>query len=451
VKQRKDEEGLTVVDHYVPTSVGDLSHPNATLGIAIAGDAPRYRVEEESFFTTTETNPFRLKVGENKEILRLKEAGEIISIEIIADNPFLQVHLELDDYRVDEKGITAAELLGTGRTTYADMEFAAKKLPSGDYSLIYAPRTNTVYTDSLKLKIANRLTDPKEQGLGSFKLRSEPQLRGGLPKLSKRSYLGGTYVDIPQIAPVPQFEADGIDMHTIIRSALTRGLDWDLYDNQYNNEPGTTGVTAERADYGHHRFNIEARGQTQTTLTSLNPYTGNVGNFYPLDGMPLPESFARIVFFPKGVAASTTTDAPGADVNFQQIAIYAASSLTVSAESESDAVDILDSQIIESAIYIRDKGRIYFPGSVINLAQYKSSTGTFVYDQSGDGCWIIAVEGGLDFVPEKVGLGGPSISGPPSLAGFGTIQMQGLLSDHPSNGMIVRKIIVKRKRKKSLV
>lgn len=448
MKRRKDEEGLTVVDHYVPTSVGDLSHPNATLGIAIAGDAPRYRVEEESFFTTTETNPFRLKVGENKEILRLKEAGEIISIEIIADNPFLQVHLELDDYRADEKGITAAELLGTGRTTYADMEFAAKKLPSGDYSLVYAPRKNTTYTDSLTLKIANRLYDPKGQGLGSLFIRSELQLRGGLPKLSKRSYLGGSYVDIPQIASVPQYGAFG-HVNTIIRAALSRGLDWTLYDNQYNNEAPI--VDASSPGSAHHRFNIEARGQTQTTLTSINPYTGNTGGFHFVDATSFPTSFARIVFFPKGQAASTTTNAPPADANFQQIAIYAATSLTVSAESESAAVTIMNAQINEEAIYIRDKGRVYFPGSVVTIHQHKSSTGAFVTDESGDGCWILQVNSGLDFVPEKVGLGGPSISGSPSLAGFGVIRLEGLNPEISDNGMIVRKIIVKRKRKKSLV
>jgi hypothetical protein len=450
-RRRGEDEELTVVDHYIPTSVGDLSHPNATLGIAIAADSPRYRVEEESFFATTETNPFRLKVGESRQILRLKEAGEVISIEIISDNPFLQVHLEIDDYRSDEKGITAAELLETGRTTYANMEFSAKKLPSGDYSLVYAPRTNVTYTDSLKLKLINSLTDLNEQGLGSFFIRqfSNPQLRGSLPKLSTRSYLGGTYVDIPQIQSVPQF-GDDLLVNGIIASALARGLDWDLYDNQYNNESAV--ADGASFDAVNHRFNTAARGLTQTTMTSLNPYTGNTGRLHLVVGTGEPTAFWRIVFFPKGQAASTTAGALPPDPNFQHIAIYAATSLTESTESESSVTgDIMVSEFIEQAIYVRDKGRVYFPGSVITISQYKSSTGAFVTDGSGNGAYILMVNSGLDFVPEKIGIGGPLISGPPSLAGFGRVQVDGLNSEISDNGMIVRKIIVKRKRKKSLV
>jgi hypothetical protein len=444
VKRQLDEEVPTVVDHYIPTSIGDLSHPNATLGVAITGDSPKYRVEEESFFVTTEINPFKLKVGENKEILRLKEAGEVCSIEIISDNPFLQVHLELDDYRADEKGITAAELLQYGRTTFADMEFSAKKLPSGDYSLVYAPRINTAYSDVFKLKVANRLTNPSRlAGTGSFiePLGIPLQLRGGLPKLSKRSYLGGTYIDIPQLESVPQHSDEGITSIDI-SNALSRALDWELYDNQFNNE---TSLSNE-ADF---RFNADARESDKAAMTSINPYTGNAGRLdFSMPSPINPGVFARIVFFPKGEVASTTSGAPTADSNMQHIAIYAGTSLTASTEAEAGLLTIFAASFEFEPIYVRDRGRVYFPGTVLSIFQHKSSTGTFVTDGSGNGAYILLISGGLDFVPEKVGISS-SVAG--VYTGLNTFLPVGLDHEYNDNGMIVRKIIVKRKRKRSLV
>jgi hypothetical protein len=451
---KRNREELTVVDHYTPTSMGDLNHPNATLGVAIESDSPRFRTQDESFTITTEMNAFGLKSGESKEILRLKEAGEVISIEIISDNPFLQVHLELDDYRTNEGGTTAAELLQVGRTEFADMEFSAKKLPSGDYSLTYAPRINTSYSDSFKLKLTNHLTTPED--FIETTLAEAKQLRGSLPLLSTKGHVGGSFVDIPQIAGIDTYVDPGGPTSPLITPALARALDWDLYDNKYSNDVdggGTLG-TDPQTEY---KYSTTTREQDKSTLTTLNPYTGEAGRIQLSEGDPqLTEKYVRIVFFPKGTQASTTAGVPlGTDRtnNDQQIAIYAATSLTDSAEDETAvlhwSVGIYDTL---PELWIRDGGRFYFPGRVYQAVQYKSGTGTFVGDGSGNGAVILKIHGGLDFVPEPIGIGNFNAEQGNSNHGIGQVTRVGLDDKlRPHIGMIVRSVIVKRKRKRSLV
>ena len=450
---KRNREEPTVVDHYTPTSMGDLNHPNATLGVAIESDSPRFRTQDESFTVSTEMNPFGLKSGESKEILRLKEAGEVISIEIISDNPFLQVHLELDDYRTNEGGTTAAELLQVGRTEFADMEFSAKKLPSGDYSLTYAPRINTSYSDSFKLKLTNNLTTPVDYA--DFNV-SPTQLRGNLPLLSTQSHVGGSFVDIPQIAGIDTYVDPGGPTSPLITNALARALDWDLYDNKYsNNVDGGVGLgTDPQTEY---KYNTTTREQDKSTLTTLNPYTGEAGRIQLSEGDPqLTEKYVRIVFFPKGTQASTTAGVPlGTDRtnNDQQIAIYAATSLTDSAEDETAVLDWRVSGYDGAPeLCIRDGGRFYFPGRVFQAVQYKTGTGTFVDDGSGNGAVILKMYGGLDFVPEPIGTGNHNAEQGNSNHGIGQVTRVGLDDKlRPHIGMIVRSVIVKRKRKRSLV
>jgi hypothetical protein len=455
---KRNREEPTVVDHYTPTSMGDLNHPNATLGVAIESESPRFRTQDESFTITTEMNPFGLRSGESKQILRLKEAGEVISIEIISDNPFLQVHLELDDYRSNEGGTTAAELLQVGRTGFADMEFSAKKLPSGDYSLTYAPRINTSYSDSFKLKLTNSLTSPTNPPTatprgddGKFKLK------GNLPSLSTRGYIGGSFIDIPHIEAIPTF-IDGGFPNQLIHNALARALNWDLYDNKYSNDVDKSESGQSETDF---KYNTLGREHVKTTMTTLNPYTGEAGRISLGTPDPILDSKSiRIVFFPKGTAASTLSQAPTADLasnNDQQIAIYAATSATESAEDET-AILHWDTSIYQfgeglgaTQLWIRDRGRFYFPGTVHSVFQYKTGLGDYVVDGSGNGGVILLMVGGLDFVPEKIGVGAASFADP-GPTGIGTVTHTGLSDiNEPHIGMIIRSVIVKRKRKRSLV
>ena len=61
------------------------------------------------------------------EVLNLIEAGEIVSIELVTDNPYIALYVEMDDFKYKTpNGMTAAELLMRGREEYAERHFYAE-------------------------------------------------------------------------------------------------------------------------------------------------------------------------------------------------------------------------------------------------------------------------------------------------------------------------------------
>ena len=113
-----DENMMTIVDYAVPRTAEDINHPNVDKSVMLPAQPAKKTEEvvEESIFVTIRQGPLRLKAGEQLDVLNVIEGGELVSIEIVTDNPYLATFLELDDYRNKEPvGITAAELLMRGR------------------------------------------------------------------------------------------------------------------------------------------------------------------------------------------------------------------------------------------------------------------------------------------------------------------------------------------------
>ena len=98
-------------------------------------------VREDNRAINLSTPATKLNSGQSIEVLDIREAGDIVSIKVVTDNPYTAVFLELDDWRNKEpRGETPAELLLAGRTNRADKEFyAVDNGPGGGYSMIFNP------------------------------------------------------------------------------------------------------------------------------------------------------------------------------------------------------------------------------------------------------------------------------------------------------------------------
>ena len=65
-----------------------------------------------------EFNNLVIDSGTNFQVLDIAEAGELQSIVIVSDNPYLQVFVQIDDFRnAEPNGMTVAELLYNGNLT----------------------------------------------------------------------------------------------------------------------------------------------------------------------------------------------------------------------------------------------------------------------------------------------------------------------------------------------
>jgi hypothetical protein len=433
VRQRESNEEPTVVDFSLPD--GNFG------GVTVANKTPAFRVEEELYHVTETTKPFILGIGESQTIMQYKERGEVVAIDIVVDNPYVQVYLQLDDYKADEQGITAAQLLKIGRTEFAEGEFSAKALPSGDYLLTYAPRNAILYKDQIKLTVANRITKGSPyRSIGSdLNVGSNNfNVRGGGPQTSSLSFLGGSVLDLPHLAAETNSGR--------ISASTARNIAWQSYTNKDNNQRLQDGNDAIAPGI---KFNQEVITSHDHPASDLNMYQGRAGRL-ELGAETTALNYERVVFFPKGTAASTTVGAPPADPNYQHIMIFKADSATSSLEDESEIVSVKPAATLAGrSLYVRDKGRFYFPGTVESSFQYNSTTGTFIAAGSGDGAYIISVHPGLDFVPDKVTLYPVSTS--QGLTQIGIIVHTGTDKQYAHSGVTIREVTVKRKKRRSLV
>lgn len=424
-----------------PTVV-DFALQRNTLGgsaVAVANTSNSYRAEEENYYVTTRTKPFILGMGETKSILNFKEEGEIVSIDIIVDNAFAQVYLQLDDYKANEQGVTAAELLKIGRTEFAEGEFSAKKLPSGEYLLTYAPRRTIKYSDQIKLAISNRIPrlSAQQNSIGSeFDTATNFRMRGGVIQVSKLPFLGGSVLDLPHLA--------GETNEQRITAATARNVAWETYENKENNQNTVDGARIEGF-----KQNLNVLVGDESTTSDLNPYEGRIGRFELHAEVPSIH-YGRVVFFPKGTAASATTGAPLADDDFQHVMLFAASSISSSAEDET--ANFLGAVLVDvgKTYFVRDGGKFYFPGTIESVFKYNSVTAHFEVGLLGDGAVILRISPGLDFVPDKVPLLSVA-AGEPTLTNHGIIIHTGTGKQYDHSGITVREVIVKRKKRRSLV
>jgi len=150
-------EGLPIA---VPGD-GSLGVPTVFAGTARDMRSPDslFRVDER--LIVTEFSNLVIDSGQNFDVLDISEAGELHSVVVVSDNPYLQVYLQIDDFRnAEPNGITVAELLYNGNLTQlAQRRFRAidGQSPTVGYALVFEPQEPVKYTDRIRIILYNNI------------------------------------------------------------------------------------------------------------------------------------------------------------------------------------------------------------------------------------------------------------------------------------------------------
>ncbi len=128
--------------------------------------------------------------GETLEVVAKKGAGLLHALEVVVDNPYSAVYLEIDGYRNTTDGIgeTPAELLLNNRTSRVDGQFWVKTVASdGTYTMMYTPMKPEPYEEQLRIMVSNRIKPSRDVYGMSLNYTS----RGGIPTPMKTDFMGG--------------------------------------------------------------------------------------------------------------------------------------------------------------------------------------------------------------------------------------------------------------------
>ena len=421
-----DENLMTIVDYQTPRREEDISHQNADKSVAIAtSSGSSSRVVEDRLFVTERFGPLRLETDQIFTPMSYIEAGELVSIEVVTDNPYLQVYLELDDYKNKEpKGITPAELITRGRSEYSERHFYVEdRGTDGDYVMKYHPRKTDVYKERIQIILSNSIKKTKMLYGAGFTYLA----RGGLPAPATLPFKGGGTFESPGM--------QSVNLDTI-QAAIARPLGTEAYA-----APNT--------------YNTAALDNTLLDVATLHPYLGEAGRPNLALEPGVNTAVHRAVFFPPGVQATSTSDAatiltsayPGSEgaTSQQQIIIYANAT-----EVETVATgDLATLNALTDNLYVRDGSKVHFPGNIVSIQRYNTGTSAFIpfTGANGDGAYLITVSPGLNYTPDKVVLDRMSIDTTRS-----SNKALGVVT--PANtkpAIVIREVIVRRKKQKSLV
>tara|TARA_B100001094_G_scaffold122932_1_gene118690 strand:+ start:892 stop:2493 length:1602 start_codon:yes stop_codon:yes gene_type:complete len=385
------------------------------------------------------TDKFRnlnIDSGETLEILAKKGAGLLHGLEVVIDNPYGAVYLEIDGYKNTTDGIgeTPAELLLNNRTTRVDGQFYVKSVATdGTFTMLYTPTKPEPYTEQLRIMVSNRIKPSRDVFGHSLNYTS----RGGIPTPIKTDFMGGgSYVHTG-------LKEASLDT---LASAMAKPIGSSVYsvDDTYNQAVfdsnshliGTGHPYQGQAGKPIFTLNAEFDGTTATvefaTVATTGedasavagPALGSSGNF---PGTPAAPSHQNVFIYKDTskdvteVATLNFDEATGILLNESNISADAQTTLTVDtvdATTKFDVGDVvLDNTgqkigIVEAVtatlitltannivavdndenlrrkstsipkvgdrIYFRNKGTVYFPGIVQNIFRYNRSgdTGT---------------------------------------------------------------------------
>lgn len=451
-----DDEGMmSIVDYSTPRSSQDLSSPNAPRqqngkqpsDTVIVPSSPVHKTErviKDEVFITERVGPVTLKSGESLDMLSITgEAGDIISIEVVTDNPYTGVYLEMDDYKNREVvGLTAAELIMRDKVTPHPKEFYASDMrEDGTFVVKYSPEIPDPYTDRIKIQVRNDVR-------GTNFLYAMPpgqrlKMRAGLPVPLTLGFAAGSYITDPQLAATTLAETN-----TLLQK---------LGKNQYN-----AGIR-----------NLEAVHDPRVPVGAYHPYMGIASDITLVPESQLVTN-KRMVSGEPGVKAlnetgfPTPNDAPWPgkmvsgtlEPSEQQFIVYRSN-------AESSSATGLNGPSIGGGMtmFIKIGDTMYFPGKVVEGKTYYYDVGTSQwqqhegethnYEQGTDGAYVLTVSPGLPFKLPKmdVPLSDTAAAGI-NVDSWGTI-IGGADAAFNERGsterMLIHEIVVRRKRKKTLL
>ncbi len=161
--QSNRESGNFTPDGFpiaVPGS-GSLGIPTVFAGAARDTRSRESMFRPDERLVVTEFSNIVLDTGTNFQVLDIGEAGELQSIVIVADNPYLQVFVQIDDFRnAEPNGMTVAELLYNGNLTQMSQRRFRPvdgQTPTVGYAMVFEPQTAVQYTERLRIILYNNI------------------------------------------------------------------------------------------------------------------------------------------------------------------------------------------------------------------------------------------------------------------------------------------------------
>jgi len=279
-----------------------------------------------------------LSTGDEFVLVDAKERGDLYEVRVVSDNPYLEVYIELDDYR--NENTCAAELLAqpnTGRLL-SNFQVIDGGSPSRGYTLLYNPDIPEDYQGRIRIVLRNRIRPNNDVfgnptgGSGSYRSR------GDLATPTNLGFSGG--------AVVP---------HNFSRSskrALTAVAHHAVASEAFNNVPGALNMTFLDA------------GGSRVKRGALHPYVGSAGlpvlntlNIITVDpSAPMPETLH--IFFDEltgfGIDEYVWPRDTRQDIYFVDIG---GKTITAGAGLQ-----------VGQRIWFKDRNNIYFAGEVTAVA-----------------------------------------------------------------------------------
>lgn len=384
-------------------------------GLQEAVDSGSQYVRKDERFITETFGPFILSSGETIEILDSKEKGEIVYIQVVSDNPYVQTLLQLDDYRNKEpRGETVGELLYASRTN-TDSEgsfYATNNGPDGGFMLTYNPSGPESYNYRIKLTINNPLR-ASQAPFGNDTNFTIP----GVSTPAALDFLGGGSFTHPMMA--------GMTLDQI-SELMARPIGVDAY-------------AVDKIP------NLAALQTTSGDLSLGNPFTGRAGKPFfrrqnSVVNSPLRQAVVIdnqiIIDVEKTASPSVTKVLFGSQANngtlsasADDVSNYPYGSMDITFSSENEANGVITDYAVGDRVFIRDGGTIHFPGVVTATANVAGG-GSGTKNK-------ITVSPGLPFTPSKISCAVDS-----ETQTFGTVAT--LANINPE--IVVRKVIVKRRK-----
>ena len=449
-----DDEGLMeIVDYSTPRRGEDLTSPNAPRQVnttqprdtVIVPATPAHRttrVIDDEFFITERFDAFTLNSGEVIDILDLSgEAGEIVSIEMVTDNPYTGIYLEMDDYKnsAGAAGVTAAELLMRNKTSPAEREFYAEDMrEDGKFVVRYSPSEGDPYTDKIKIQVRNDVQGTSDV-FGQVK-NHRLKLRNGLPSPKYISHGGGWYIKNQDLKGVK-----AVNAHKVIRGLGPYRYECPIRNMQHIDDPTTP--------IGPYSPYMNTSAEIRLSASAL--LIENSRLVWGEPGQPVTTT--------SGLSAPNTVAWPGEYVgdtfvqSEQQVIIY-----TTRAEDETSTqggmTPFSTTQLpVESVVYFKNGDTLYFPGKTTKVqfydagdSQFKDEAGGHGYVPGTDGAIVVTLSPGLPFKPGKITTDSATDTDQKNCWGL-VIYEGNLTPKQASSRMRVQEVIVRRKRKKTLL
>ena len=267
-------------------------------------------------------------------LLRFKGEGDLYEVRVVSDNPYLEVYIELDDYR--NENISAAELLAQPQTGRLLSNFQAIDggSPSQGYTLLYNPDIPEDYQGRIRAVLRNRIK-PSKDVFEILLLAMVPTFSWRLGISSQPGYGGGGVI------PHSHTAGDG--------GRLTHIAYTSAAGDYFNNVPGLL-----------NRAFLSPAG-IGVPPGALHPYVGSAG-------IPILNQGNIIVRTPVAPMNNTL------HVFFDETADYTANPEQTWPRDTEQSIYIADfsggaltagSELVAGArMWFKDKNNIYFPGVI---------------------------------------------------------------------------------------